>query len=470
LIWEEAMKLGSLTKLGILAAVGLAGAGLAAGSGVGQAAAPLNPAFGPIKFHQAATSRRIVVSGQQIRENPGEPFAAWVGYSTFPDFTPAQRRMISDNLQAAKGGGGGSAKGGKPGPSPSPSPTPTPGTGTIPYWQSDNSKWSGSSPTYNGTTYTVSMVGPNPYDSSTWNSANNTVTYVPIILKVTIGKHTYDPSTQKACGDSQTVANRFFSSPLFNSANYSSNGTPVSGQLTTAFQRANFYSKVSGTGGSNFGITLTSLANPITVAVSFSGRTYTVSCGSGSSTLGSVDINTFDSAIQSIIAQYAPDPKMLPVILTYNVVQSQYGQCCILGYHNAVALSSGGVETYATGTYVDPGVFSGISDISIWSHEIGEWLDDPFVQANVPGGGSADLTPGWGGGQVSGCQNNLETGDPLTGTLFNISYTDPLGTGFQFHTQDLAFKDWFYRSGTSDGTGGKYSFLGTFQGPYSGSC
>jgi hypothetical protein len=49
------------------------------------------------------------------------------------------------------------------------------------------------------------------------------------------------------------------------------------------------------------------------------------------------------------------------------------------------------------------------SDTVILSHELAEWVNDPFV--NNP-------TPAWGNtGQVVGaCQNNLEVGDPLTGT------------------------------------------------------
>jgi hypothetical protein len=67
------------------------------------------------------------------------------------------------------------------------------------------------------------------------------------------------------------------------------------------------------------------------------------------------------------------------------------------------------------------------------AHEVGEWMDDPFV--NNP-------TPAWGHtGQVSGCQNNLEVGDPLTGT--NIPSVTG-SNGFTYHLQELAFFSWFY--------------------------
>jgi len=51
-------------------------------------------------------------------------------------------------------------------------------------------------------------------------------------------------------------------------------------------------------------------------------------------------------------------------------------------------------------------------------------------------------TPAWGHtGQASGCQNNLEVGDPLSGTDI-----PPVkgANGFTYHLQELAFFSWFY--------------------------
>jgi hypothetical protein len=133
--------------------------------------------------------------------------------------------------------------------------------------------------------------------------------------------------------------------------------------------------------------------------------------------------------------------------------------CCILGYHSAFGRPSG-TQTYAVGAYSDPGEFSaGIEDIDAWTHEIGEWMNDPFVQID-----NFNFTPPWGNvGQVNGCQDNLEVGDPLTGTAYTIDYN-----GFTYHPQELAFWSWFYRT-HSTGTGGKYSFEGTFTAPQ-GTC
>ncbi len=141
----------------------------------------------------------------------------------------------------------------------------------------------------------------------------------------------------------------------------------------------------------------------------------------------------------------------LPVFLFYNVVMTQGGGCCIIGYHSAFQASAG-VQTYATTDYVEKGLFSGpLTDVYAASHEAGEWINDPFVN---------NATPAWGHvGQVSGCQNNLEVGDPLSGTKA-VSVKMP--NGVTYHNQELAFRDWFYRT-KSVGLNGWFSSRGTFK-------
>ena len=114
-------------------------------------------------------------------------------------------------------------------------------------------------------------------------------------------------------------------------------------------------------------------------------------------------------------------------------------------------------------------------DTTVWSHELGELIDDPFVQSipGVPGGITGERRS-----RLRACvimvrsalgQNNLEVGDPLSpGEIGNYPDNPIAGVGgFTYHFQDLAFHDWFYRT-ASGSTGGKYSFTGNFstvQGP-----
>jgi hypothetical protein len=66
---------------------------------------------------------------------------------------------------------------------------------------------------------------------------------------------------------------------------------------------------------------------------------------------------------------------------------------------------------------------------------------------------------------VSGCQNNWEVGDPLTGTNFPAIL---MPNGVTYNPQETVFWGWFY-AGFPDlapiAAGHKYSMNGTFAGP-----
>lgn len=332
---------------------------------------------------------------------------------------------------------------------------------TVPFWTGQIT-----SP-LDGNTYTMAMVGSSPYNPA--NTVTPTVvSYLPIIARVHFEDGTVLDPTKPSCGDTVSVANRFWNSPLFTTNNVFSNGVHVGGgginsQLIGAFQRANFWSVVKGT---NYGVYLKpAIAKPIIVdifAPDGNSSTFTnipATCGNttGSVTIGAIDINAYDALVENVIHYYS-GPTQLPILLTYNLVQTEGGGCCVLGYHSAFAETTG-TQTYAVGSYIDSGIFQNVDDTVIWSHEMSEWMDDPFVQYIQSIGVNDDLTPAWGNtGQVVGCQNNLETGDPLTGVAeFSIKGAG----GFTYHFQDLAFHDWFYRT-HSQGTGGKFSFQGVF--------
>jgi hypothetical protein len=188
-----------------------------------------------------------------------------------------------------------------------------------------------------------------------------------------------------------------------------------------------------------------------------------IRCGglTGVVPVGLIGTADYDALVRSVIAAHAT-PNQLAIIFTHNLMLGAGTFCCYGGYHSAFPVV-GGVQTYVVTSYYDPGFFLNAgNDIIAYSHEMGEWLDDPFVQAAVPGGGADDLTPPWGHvGQVTGCQNNLEVADPLDGAGDGVFTTGPGVGGFVYHVQDLTFHDWFYRT-PSFGTGGKYSFEGTF--------
>jgi hypothetical protein len=351
-----------------------------------------------------------------------------------------------------------------------------PGPGlTVPYWTTQIT-----SP-LDHNTYNVSMVGSSPYAPT---PTNTNVTYVPAVVRIHLGGLVLNPTVPspsygnptpgKTC-DAQSPSQRFFNSPIFRPTTFTSNGVPVSqiggSQLESAFQRANFWSAVHGT---QYGVTLIpSRIQPIVVDWTPTNPSDFVAgipdnCG-GLAAVAVVNINEFNDELLAIAAAYAKS-NQVPVTLgvdTAIYVGGSTNNCCVLGYHNAVPVA-GGTQLYAVGAYFDTNsVFGpGFADTVVWSHELSELIDDPFVQSipTVPGGFANDLTPPWGGtGQVGGCQNNLETGDPLSpGEIGNYPAHPVVGVGgFVYHYQDLAFHDWFYRTPSSS-TGGKFSFTGTF--------
>ena len=293
-----------------------------------------------------------------------------------------------------------------------------------------------------GLTYTFNIVGTDP----TKPPASTTVQYVPVALVVKFSNGAVLDPRMPGCSDTVSVKSRFFKSPLFTNANLVSNGINVGNtQIIDAFQRAEFWSLVGGTG---YHMLLSPATAIKVVHINAPSGSFAMPgvCAGSNHDLGEIPFGGWDAIMQSTANTFAAT-NQLPVIMAYNVVLTE-GGCCIIGYHNAYG-RSGGTQTYAYGAYTDPGIFSpGLQDIHAYTHEIGEWANDPFVNNG---------TPAWGHiGQQPGCQNNLEVGDPLTGTPFLVHKN-----GFLYHPQELAFFDWFFRT-PPKGTGGKFSFEGTF--------
>jgi hypothetical protein len=108
------------------------------------------------------------------------------------------------------------------------------------------------------------------------------------------------------------------------------------------------------------------------------------------------------------------------------------------------------VQTYVYGTWF-PHRFAVNADTTVLSHEIAEWLNDPFTN---------NVAPNWispnPASSSYGCSNLLEVGDPL------INQTALVGG---YHLQDEAFLAWFARETPSSAINGQYTMFGTFTNP-----
>ena len=322
---------------------------------------------------------------------------------------------------------------------------------TIPMWA-----YSVVSP-LDGNLYSGQMVGRSPLFHG-HRATTIPVYLVPVILTFASTGTAFDPTSPDPClSSNNTVLRVVQNSPIFQNFTYIINGADVGNtQYVDAFQRANFWSDVSVAGNSYHTLLgLTTLPAVMVTVPAVSGNVNNASCGQ----FGSMDINWWDSYVQNTLlpslSGQGVGPTSLPLFLFDSVVmyQGTATLCCILGYHSAYGLSTS-VQTYSVSGFDTSGAFGG--DVSILSHEVGEWMDDPL---------GLNPTPLWGNiGQVAGCQNNLEVGDPLTGRLF----PPVVMNGFTYDPQELAFFSWFYRQVPSIGAGGVYSdnsSLTTHAGP-----
>jgi|tagenome__1003787_1003787.scaffolds.fasta_scaffold20987021_2 hypothetical protein len=307
-----------------------------------------------------------------------------------------------------------------------------------------------------GTSFHVTMVGKNPFVVQTAPSTTVKTFLVPVKIILPNGD-TFDPMATTPCVTQASALARTVQSPVVATRAYSLGGRALgTGQYTDIFRRAEFFTQTSPTGiNPGYHVKLdTATLTALTVRVPASAAaefTTTTACGEKT---GSMDINFWDNLITgtllpSLRAQGVTETTF-PIFVLRGVVMfdGSPSSCCILGYHSFTATAAG-KQTYATADYESSGRFAGVKDVSTLSHEVAEWQDDPF--GNNP-------TKPWGHiGQVAGCQNNLEVGDPLSGT--NV----PTATnGHTFHPQELAFFSWFYHSKPSLGVNGLFSNNGTF--------
>jgi hypothetical protein len=332
-----------------------------------------------------------------------------------------------------------------------------------------------------GNTYSGVMVGGTPFNGGA-TSTSVPVKIIPVIVKTvalgtavnssgviqvatgsTADHTTFNPvAVDNAClaAPNNLPVAVLRQSPLFNVANFNFGGTNLgTTQATDAFQRANFWGTIN---RSSYHVSLspTQLNAPtLNVAAPFKGvgglalnlpTLIPGSCGR----LALVDIGTIDNFVsnqlRTLVAQ-GVSPSNLPVFMFYNTAftlgdPTNLANCCAAGFHTAVnvgTIASPVAQTVAVIDFDMTGFFlnnsgTGVLDAETASHELAEWMDDPL--GNNP-------TPAWGNvGQVVGCSNVLEVGDPLTGIE---APRIAMPNGFTYHLQELAFFSWFY--GADDG-------------------
>ena len=291
--------------------------------------------------------------------------------------------------------------------------------------------------TYKGKSYTYEMVGTDPAKGSV-------TTTVPVFLvpvAVTFSDGTVLDATKPGQISPLTAEDGFLQSPMIQPVTFSSGKVNVgTTQFTDAFQRANFWQDVS-THSPNYHVLLGTPTVLPTLSMKPSaalGNTQKTSTGI---TFGTIDANYIDNAALNYMRTNKQiKPNSFVVFLSYNVVIGGG-----VSFHSSV-----GPQTYTITMYSDKGVistlfgnqFAKVATTAVTSHEIGEWLDDPFGNNAMPDG-------------------VLEVGDTLQPhTLSKVSM------GNTYAMQELAFHDWFTcKAPPSTSANGWYSFLGTYKTP-----
>jgi hypothetical protein len=247
---------------------------------------------------------------------------------------------------------------------------------------------------------------------------------IKMVYGSTNGNTTFDPNTHTV-SNGKTVVQNTIASPLFVSGiDFVQGGTDLgTTQYVDAFQRGNYWSSVSTNSSYHVLLGTPTVLTEQTINVSRAqGKVMKNPFGAGN--VGTMTINAFDTQLQGFIRKLTQiNPGVLPIFLTYDIYLTQ-GGCCIGGYHSANGAQPSG-QTYSYSTYVDvPGSFA--QDVSALSHEIAEWLDDPFVNNRV------------------NCTDNsiLEVGDPLEGETNYGGYPYALN-GFTYNLQSLVFLGYF---------------------------
>lgn len=331
-----------------------------------------------------------------------------------------------------------------------------------------------------GNLYQGVIVGADPSAHGAAAQVSVAAQLIPVVLKfhtigtavdlqtgaitTASGSATSDPrAVDTACftGSANVPLKLMSQSPIFKAADFNFGGTDVgTTQYIDAFQRGNFWSLID---KSSYHVTLNPvILAPLVVDVPAAlGLALNTDVFAPAFSLcgreGLVDIDFLDAVVvNELTRRKAINPGTFPMFMIYNTGMAfgdptNLNNCCAGGYHSINPAGPLSFQTYSPFDFDVSGFFvPSANDTAIVSHEVGEWVNDPYV---------INRTPAWGHtGQVGGCQGNLEVGDPLTGKEAPRIFGK---NGFTYHLQELAFFSWFFGN-PSVGIHGWDSNNGTF--------
>ncbi|HEY7404268.1 MAG TPA: hypothetical protein VIB39_12150 [Candidatus Angelobacter sp.] len=296
-----------------------------------------------------------------------------------------------------------------------------------------------------GVNYPYTMVGGSPVAGGATEIATD-------IIPISMFFEGYvDDAGNPLVLDPGPILGRVLGSPNFHNATYETGAT----QFADAVQRAQFFHNSAQDWHTLLGKPQILHSLTIDVPRGF-GKVYRNR--TTGATYAVVDTGFFISHLNTIIQLENLRVDALTIALTANVLlapQSDIKHCCVLGFHTSFDVGELAqvkfVQTFIWASWMDPGILgASVADVTPMSHEISEWMNNPF---------GSNVVPAWQPASGPGCQSNLETADPLA-MLPNAGFPVSID-GFTYHPHNQVLLQWFQRNATSDAVGGAFSFPDT---------
>jgi hypothetical protein len=313
--------------------------------------------------------------------------------------------------------------------------------------------------TFGGQVFPYTMVGKDPARKQTTTIPTQ---YIPMSF---FFDEFVDQNGNNIVIDTTVINDEIEDSPLFENSQFATGFT----QFEDAVMRAEFFPLFSkdrdDDGNGNYHVLLGRPKTLIPVTIEVPPGSSVVLQAPDGNLVAIIDINFIVSQLNTLVQTEAITVNAIPIFLTRNAVYGDFVKqqpvdCCIGGFHTAFESNQVGNNIFvqafdfavsldadiADFLFGDPTIFA---DIFPLSHELGETLNDPFVNNATP---SYQIP----GAPAGFCQNSLEVGDIIE-NLANP--TQPITLhGFTYHPQTLALLQWFEGKTPSDAFNGDYSF------------
>src|SRR5262249_15200943 len=152
---------------------------------------------------------------------------------------------------------------------------------------------------------------------------------------------------------------------------------------------------------------------------------------------GLVSYEWFLAQVPSLVSALGLSSSSLPILVSGNIFLYQNGSendCCVYGWHGTYS-AGGGTGHYAYWDYLDHGLLgkgkgkNAVADMYSLSHEVDEWMDDPFINNTVP----QWVQPGSGA-----CFSNLLEGADAIEALPQPAYLLKGANKAKWHPTDVA--------------------------------